>query len=106
MFNTPQQFMTTMAIVLFFSGIVTMVVGILVLTSQAIGKNLTTLTAQVSKLGQKGISEDLSGLVGNASNLLTALNSLVKSTAGIGIFLVFVSFVLFLATYGVLFTAK
>jgi hypothetical protein len=106
MFSTPQQFMTTMAIVLFSSGLVTMVVGILILASQAIGKNVTTIATQVTKLGQKGISDDISGLVGNASSLLTALDQLVRSTAGIGIILILVSFVLFLSTYGLIISTK
>jgi hypothetical protein len=102
MFSSPDQFIMTMTTILFFSGLVNLVAGVVILTSQAISQNVKTIAAQVTKLAQKGISEDISGLVGNASSLLNAMNELVRSTAGIGIFLVVVSFILFAATYGLI----
>lgn len=102
MFSSPQQFIMIMTGVLFFSGLVNLVIGVIILSSQAIGKNVKTIADQVTTLAQKGISEDISGLVGNASSLLNAMNQLVRSTAGIGIFLVVVSFVLFAASYGLI----
>jgi len=106
MFSSPYQFMMTMALVLFFCGLITIIVGILILSSQALGQNVKAIATQVTKLGQKGISEDISGLVGNASSLLNALDELVRSTAGIGIILVLISFILFAATYGVVLNLK
>ncbi len=106
MFSSPQQFIMTMTGVLFFSGLINLVVGVVILSSQAIGQNVKTIAAQLTKLAQKGISEDISGLVGNASSLLNAMNQLVRSTAGIGIFLIVVSFVLFAASYGLITTIR
>jgi hypothetical protein len=106
MFSSPHQFILTMATVLFLSGLVTLVVGVVILTSQAIGQNVKTIATQVTKLAQKGISEDISGLVGNASSLLAALDQLVRSTAGIGIILLIVSFILFGASYGLIIVIK
>ncbi len=106
MFSSPNQFILTMASVLFFSGLVTLVVGVVILTSQAIGPNVKTIATQVTKLGQKGISEDISGLVGNASSLLNALDQLVRSTAGIGIILIATSFILFGASYALIISIK
>jgi hypothetical protein len=90
----------TMATVLFLIGLVSIGIGIFILAHQAIGKNVQIIANQTTKLAQKGISDDVSGLVGNASALLEALNQLVRSTAGIGIFLIIVGLVIFAGVYG------
>ena len=64
------------------------------------GKELQTIADQTSKLAQKGITDDVAGLVGNARTLIEALNQMVKTTAGVGIFLVIIGFVLLAAAYG------
>jgi hypothetical protein len=102
LFAKVQDFMLTMATIIFLMGLITLGVGIIIVSSQAIGKNVKIIANQTVKLAQKGISEDVAGLVGNASNLLNALNQLVRSTTGIGIFLVITSLILFAATYGLL----
>ena len=106
MFSTPQHFILSMATILFGAGLITLVVGVVILTSQAIGHNVKTIATQVTKLAQKGISEEISGLVGNASSLLAALDQLVRSTAGIGVILIIVSFILFGASYGLIIAIK
>lgn len=103
---SSQDFYMTMAIALFVIGLITIVIGIFILTSQAIGKNVKVIANQTTKLAQKGISEDVSGLVGNASALLEALNQLVRSTAGIGIFLILISLVLFAGSYGLIYQLR
>ncbi len=45
----------------------------------------------------KGIADDVAGLVGNASNLLSATNDLVRTSAGIGVFLAILGFLLMTA---------
>jgi type III secretory pathway component EscS len=100
LFTTIQDFIMTMATVLFLMGLVSLGVGIFIMASQAMGKNVRTIANQTTKLAQKGIAEDVAGLVGNAGSLLSALNQLVKETVGIGVFLVIVSFILILGAYG------
>jgi hypothetical protein len=58
------------------------------LLSRAIGRDVKTLATQTARLAQKGLAEEVAGLVGNASSLLDALNQLIKSTAGVGVFLI------------------
>ena len=106
MFTTAHDFFMTMATLLFLVGLVSIGIGIFILTSQAVGKNVKIIANQTTKLAQKGISEDISGLVGNASALLEALNQLVRSTAGIGIFLIIISLVLFAGAYGLVLQLK
>jgi len=55
--------------------------------------DIKEIAQETSELAQKGISDDLSGLVGNASSLVDALNQLVRTAAGIGSFLILMGFV-------------
>lgn len=62
-------------------------------------RNIQKIADSTTKLAEKGITDGVSGLVGNASLLISSLNDLSKSNTGIGIFLVFLSLVLFAAAY-------
>jgi hypothetical protein len=81
-----------MAVISLFSGIITLVFRVN-------GKDIHTLASQTLRLAQKGVSDEVSGLVGNASALLEALNQLVKTTTGVGVFLILVSLLLFAGSY-------
>ena len=62
-----EDIMLLMVISVFFLGMCTFLIGIFVLIGRALGKDVRNLTAQTAQLAQKGIAEDVSGLVGNAS---------------------------------------
>lgn len=94
------DFILTMAGCLLGLGVLILAIGIYVLISRVIGKEIKTIANQTSRLAQKGIAEDVAGLVGNASSLIEALNQLIKTSAGVGVFLVLVSFCLMAAAYG------
>ena len=83
-----------MVIGLFLLGIITLLVGIILLITRSAGKEVRTLATQTAKLARKGIAEDVAGLVGNASSLLSATNELVRTSAGIGVFLSVLGFLL------------
>ncbi len=92
-----------MIIVFFFLGITTFIMGIFVLVGRAIvSKDIRTLTKQTAYIAQKGIKGNISGLVGNASVLIEALIQMVKTTAGIGIFLSITGLGLMAASYWLL----
>ncbi len=76
-----------MAALLFFIGVFCMIMGIFVLITRAMSRNVNALSAHTAKLAGKGITEDMAGLVGNASALMTALSQMVRTAAGVGIFL-------------------
>jgi hypothetical protein len=99
MFSTVSEFVQTMATVLFLAGLITLGIGIFILARQAMGKQVQTIAEQTAKLAQKGLAEDISGLVGNASSLLSALEELIRTTAGIGIILIVISFALLGSSY-------
>jgi hypothetical protein len=88
-----------MAIGVFLLGMCAFVTGIIILAAKAWGHDVRTLSAQTTRLAQKGMAEDIAGLVGNASALLSALNDLVRTTTGIGVFLTTVGLLLMSSSF-------
>jgi hypothetical protein len=86
-----------MAAGLFLIGAIAILVGVIVLITRASGREVRTLAAQTAHLAQKGLAEEVAGLVGNASSLLSATNELVRTTAGVGVFLSLLGFALMAA---------
>ncbi len=76
-----------MAIIMFGLGLLTFGTGVIVLVSRTLNKDLQLIEEQTTKLAAKGFTEQIAGLVGNASALLNALNDMVHTARGIGIFL-------------------
>ena len=99
MFSTAFEFQITMATVLFFLGLIVMVISIIILTRQAIGRDIQTIATQTTKLAEKGITESIAGLVGNASALINALHDMSKTNTGIGVFMVFLGIALLTTAY-------
>ncbi len=99
MFTNIDEAFMWMATIVFFIGVIVLVVGIIILAVQASGRNVKTVSESVSKLAQRGIAEDVAGLVGNASSLLTSMNEMVRSSAGIGITLIVTGMLLMAAAY-------
>jgi hypothetical protein len=93
------DFILTMATGLFLMGLICLAAGIILLVVRATGQDVRTIAEQSVKLAQKGLAEDVSGLVGNASALVNAMNQLAQTTAGIGIFLMIIGLVLIGAAY-------
>lgn len=99
MFTSTFDFQMTMATVLFLLGLIVLSISIFILTRQAIGRDIQTIATQTTLLAEKGITENIAGLVGNASALINALNDLAKSNTGIGVFLVFLGITLVTTAY-------
>lgn len=73
--------------VLFAMGACTFIVGVLNLAMRSTGAEIKSLAAQTARLAQKGVAEDVAGLVGNASALLDSMNQLVRTARGVGLLL-------------------
>lgn len=99
MFSNAYDFQVIMITVLFGLGLIVMTISIVILTRQAFRKDIQTIANQTTKLAEKGITENLSGLVGNASSLINALHDLAKTNTGIGVFLVFLGIILLTTAY-------
>lgn len=93
------QVVLIVSVILFTLGIICLVLSIVILVRQSLGRGIQSIADSATKLAQKGITEGVSGLVGNASLLISSLNDLAKSNTGIGVFFVFLSLVLFAGAY-------
>ena len=89
----------TMTISLFVVGIVALGAGIFILVSRVMGDDLRILATETTRLAKKGLADDMAGLVGNASALIDSLNQLIRTTTGIGLFLVLIGICLGIAAY-------
>ncbi len=89
----------TMVICLFVMGVISIGAGVYILISKVVGEDLRTLATETAKLAQKGLADEMSGLVGNASSLVDALNQLVRTTSGVGVFMILTGFVFIGAAY-------
>jgi hypothetical protein len=89
----------SMAVALFAIGAVATGVGVFILVTRVLNDEIKVIARQTTTLAQKGIAEDVAGLVGNASSLIESLNRLVQTTSGIGIFLFVAGFILIAAAY-------
>ena len=96
---TVNDLLLTISSILFLMGIVGIGSGVVILVTKVMGGDIKLITAQASDLAKKGIAEDETGLVGNASKLIDSLNDLVRTASGVGIFLVLIGFVLMMTAY-------
>jgi hypothetical protein len=80
-------------------GAISIGAGIILLVTRASSKAVDTIANQTARLAQKGIAEEITGLVGNASALMDALNQLSRTTAGIGFFLILGGFIMLISAY-------
>lgn len=94
------DFLLTMAVVVLITGALTFISGIIIIIVRVLGGETKTIANQTTKLAQKGMTEDVAGLVGNASVLIDSLNGFVKTSAGLGMFLVMTGILLVAAAFG------
>ena len=83
-----------MAVVLFTLGTVSIIIGVIYLVTRSAAREVSALATQTVHLAQKGLSDNVAGLVGNTSVLLNAINDLVRTTAGVSVFLTIIGLVL------------
>lgn len=96
---TVNDIILTMAACLFLMGLISIGIGLFILITKVFSGDLKTIANQTAKLAQKGISDDMSGLVGNASVLIEALNQMVKTASGVALFMIIIGFVQMVAAY-------
>jgi len=93
------DFMLMLAAIALVLGVMLLFIGVTVMVSRAIGGDIKKIAVHTARMAQKGISEEVAGLVGNASALVDSLNQLIKTAAGIGTFLVIAGMVLIAGAY-------
>lgn len=93
------DFTLTLAVILLAMGVITFLVGIITLAFKVKSDEFTTITEQSAKLMEKGVVDDVNELLGNTSSLLQTINQMIKTKAGVGVFLVMITFILFGVAY-------
>jgi hypothetical protein len=96
MFDNLQVFMLAG---MFILGGVTFSIGVSILLLDLWGKDLRSIISQTNRLAQKGLTEELSGLVGNASTLLNTVNEMVRTRNGIGLTLMVIGIVMMISPF-------
>ncbi len=91
---TPRDLQVAITVGAFLLGMLTFTTGVLVLISGTLRRDLREVTSQTARLAQKGLAEELSGLVGNASTLINTVNEMARTAAGIGVFLTLLGLIL------------
>jgi hypothetical protein len=86
----------------FVLGCMCVLLGAFVLISRGYSREIKTLATHTARLGQKGMADEITGLVNSASELVGALNHLVKTASGAGLFLVSLGMVMIAASYWVI----
>ncbi len=80
--------LSAMASGLFLIGLITFATGVAVLIIRSIGQDTRSISKSIAQITNKGIADDVSGLIGNASALMDSTTNLIQTTKGIGVFLV------------------
>lgn len=90
MWDLPAYLQLQLAMIggLFLIGLISFIIGVVVLLTRSVGRDIRALVNQTTFLAKKGLAEEVAGLVGNVSALLNATNELIKTTAGIGVFFI------------------
>jgi hypothetical protein len=103
---TVNDLLLIIAASLFVLGLCCVGGGVFVLISRIMGEDFKIISKNTAQLAKKGLTEDITGLVGNAGALLDSLNDLIKTSTGVGVFLILVGFVLIFSAYSILLQIK
>ena len=95
-----------MITIIFLLGFGTFIAGVFTLAKRAWSSQMRSLTTQTARLVQKGMAEEIAGLVGNANALLSTLNDMVRTSNGIGIFLTILGLITMLLNFWLLLQAQ
>jgi hypothetical protein len=82
-----EDLITLLTLVFMGLGLIAFLTGFIVLLTRVLGKGITQIAKETQKVVQKGITEEIASIIGNASVLIDSLNQMVTTSAGIGVFL-------------------
>jgi len=90
------------AAAVFVLGFLLILIGSLVLVSRGYSREVRALAAHTARLGQKGLAQEVTGLVNSATELVASINGLVRTASGIGLFLITLGISMLVAAYWVI----
>ena len=99
---SSQDMQIMIAATIFTLGCLCVLLGAIVLVTRGYSRELKTIAAQSAKLGQKGLAQDVTSLVKSATELVGAINGLVRTASCVGITLITLGASMIVASYWVL----
>ena len=90
------------AAAVFLMGCMCVILGALVLISRGYSREVRSIAVHTARLGQKGMAQEVTGLVNSAAELLAGINQLVRTASGIGVFLISLGCAMLVAAYWVI----
>lgn len=96
---TANNFVLTLAGVVLVLGVISFLVGLYTLAFKISSNEFSEISANSAKLMSKGLTDNVAELVGNASSLLESIATMTKTKAGVGVFLIIISFIFFIISY-------
>jgi len=96
------DFQIVIAVAVFILGCMCVLLGAFVLIGRGHTGDVKLLAAHTARLAQKGMAEEVTGLVSSASALVTSLNDLVRTSNGTGVFLITLGLMMIGASYWIL----
>ncbi len=96
---TANDFILTLAGVIVVLGVIAFIIGLFTLAFKVNSGEFTEITASSAKLAEKGLTDDVTDLVNGISEVLKSITEMTKTKVGVGIFMILVSFVLFIVAY-------
>jgi hypothetical protein len=96
------DFQIVIAVAVFILGCMCILLGAFVLIGRGQSSDVKLLAAHTARLAQKGMAEEVTGLVNSASALVSSLNDLVRTSNGTGVFLLTLGLMMIGASYWIL----
>lgn len=94
-----EDLITLLTLVFMGLGLISFITGFIVLITRVLGKGISQIAKETQKVVQKGITEEIASIIGNASVLIDSLNQMVTTAAGIGVFLMILGVLLMAGSF-------
>jgi hypothetical protein len=96
------DFQIVISVAVFILGCMCILLGAFVLIGRGQSAEVKMLAAHTARLAQKGLAEEVTGLVNSASALVASLNDLVRTSNGTGVFLMTLGLMMIGTSYWIL----
>ncbi len=100
---SPEHFRSVFALSLFLLGLTFIIAGFWKLLAFGLVSQAKAIAAQSVRISQKALSDDITRVTQAASQLSDSVNNLLRTTAGVGAFLILIGLLLLTASYVVTF---
>ena len=99
MFITPENIRTALAFALILFGMVFLIAGLWKLLAREFMPSARALAVHSARISQKGLTDDISRVVDSAARLSESVNALIRTSAGVGVFLIIVGIAFMAGAY-------